>query len=79
MTPDQFCYWLQGYFEISGSTKLNKEQVDVIKEHLSLVFNKVTTKKIQLNDFKDYINPKVNDDQAWIVPFGFNTDTVVSC
>jgi hypothetical protein len=37
-----FAYWLQGFFEISGNTKLNETQVQVIKDHLKLVFEKQT-------------------------------------
>ncbi len=33
-----FCYWLRGFFEISGETSLTKEQVDIISKHLALVF-----------------------------------------
>jgi hypothetical protein len=33
-----FCYWLQGYFEISGSDEITPVQVHIIKKHLSLVF-----------------------------------------
>lgn len=46
MNADQFCYWLQGFFEISGQKSISIEQTDVIKEHLQLVFDKVTTKTI---------------------------------
>lgn len=42
MTPEQFAYWLQGYFEISRNTQLNEEQVKIVKDHLQLCFNKVT-------------------------------------
>lgn len=45
MTPENFCYWLQGYFEINqhnGRVILTSEQVDEIKNHLQLVFTKVT-------------------------------------
>lgn len=44
MTPENFTYWLQGFFEISSHTHggLTHEQVQVIKDHLGLVFNKVT-------------------------------------
>jgi len=38
MTSRDFCYWLQGYFEISGVTELNSKQVDVLKNHLNMVF-----------------------------------------
>jgi len=43
MTPENFCYWLQGVFEVSNPQEMNKTQLDVIKEHLQLVFTKVTT------------------------------------
>lgn len=46
MTPEQFCYWLQGYFEINRAnpqkTKLNEQQIEIINDHLNLVFNKQT-------------------------------------
>ncbi len=48
MTAENFCYWLQGWFELnttidhrSGATK---ETLDMMKSHLDLVFNKVTDK-----------------------------------
>ncbi len=42
MTPENFCYWLNGLFEISNTDSITDEQVKIIKEHLNLVFNKVT-------------------------------------
>jgi len=48
MTPENFCYWLQGYFEINGGKgetnkyELTRSQVNMIQEHLKLVFHKVT-------------------------------------
>lgn len=45
MTPDQFVYWLQGFFEISETInvkELNAEQTQIIKDHLQLVFKKET-------------------------------------
>ncbi len=44
MNEREFCYWLQGYSEISGETP-SKEEWMVIKEHLSLVFTKITPPK----------------------------------
>ena len=39
MTAIEFCYWLQGYFELGGGKDgLTDEQVQVIKNHLSLAF-----------------------------------------
>lgn len=42
MDTTAFCYWLHGFFEISDSNILSETQVKIIKDHLDLVFNKVT-------------------------------------
>ncbi len=39
MKSTEFCYWLQGFFEISDSNSLNEKQVEMIKNHLQLVFH----------------------------------------
>lgn len=38
MKPTEFCYWLQGFFELSQSTQLSEKQVQMIKNHLAMVF-----------------------------------------
>jgi len=46
MKAEQFVFWLQGFFEISDAqsgskskkTKLDETQVEMIKQHLALVF-----------------------------------------
>ena len=38
MNSIDFCYWLQGHFEISDTKELTEEQVTIIKNHLNLVF-----------------------------------------
>ena len=42
MTPRDLVYWLQGFFEISGATSLTEGQVQIIQDHLALVFKKET-------------------------------------
>ena len=42
MNADEFAYWLQGFFELSESNQLTDKQVEIIKNHLQLVFEKVT-------------------------------------
>jgi hypothetical protein len=42
MTDKEFCYWLQGFVELGGEPP-TKEQWASIKEHLALVFTKVTS------------------------------------
>lgn len=41
MTPEQFCYWLQGRAELDPNPPTS-EQWESIREHLSLVFKKET-------------------------------------
>lgn len=39
MQSRDFCYWLQGYFEIHGQdTMITPAQAEIIKNHLSMVF-----------------------------------------
>lgn len=42
MTPEQFCYWLNGALEICDPAALTPEQTTMIKKHLALVFMNVT-------------------------------------
>lgn len=38
MTSRDFAFWLQGFFEVSNAETITKEQTEVIKKHLNLVF-----------------------------------------
>lgn len=38
MKARDFCYWLQGFFELRGTTAMSEEQVVAVKNHLALVF-----------------------------------------
>lgn len=47
MTPEQFCYWLQGFAELQASGDFDlmapdEDQWEMIVEHLQTVFDKVT-------------------------------------
>lgn len=42
MTPENFCYWLQSSFELCDTKQFSEQQVQIIKDHLALVFNKQT-------------------------------------
>lgn len=39
MTPEQFCYWLRGHFELGDLHVLTEKQVIKIKAHLDSVFD----------------------------------------
>lgn len=38
MQTSEFCYWLQGFFELSDKKALSVDQVEIIQAHLALVF-----------------------------------------
>jgi len=38
MTPREFCYWLQGLFELTDITQLDPKQTQLIRNHLNMVF-----------------------------------------
>jgi hypothetical protein len=38
MTSRDFCYWLQGHFEISDAKALGERETEMVKRHLALVF-----------------------------------------
>jgi hypothetical protein len=67
----QFAYWLQGFFELSENKELTQKQVQIIKDHLALIFTKVTpntvppdTRKLIYDDMGKSPLPSPN-----IVPF----------
>ena len=51
MNAKSFTYWLQGFFELSETTDLSPKQIQMIKDHLNLVFEKVTPDRVT-NDVK---------------------------
>jgi hypothetical protein len=38
MTSRDFCYWLQGFFELNDPYTIDEDQTIQIKSHLALVF-----------------------------------------
>jgi hypothetical protein len=73
MTPEQFCYWLQGFAELSPESP-TPEQWKAIREHIATVFTKVTPPVAQQQtrskkDIEDSIRRIVDRDSkpadAW--------------
>lgn len=42
MNSQEFAYWLQGFVELQDSDSISDKQWLVIKDHLKLVFDKMT-------------------------------------
>lgn len=38
MTSRDFCFWLQGFFEVTDPKQITEQQTQMIKNHLNLVF-----------------------------------------
>lgn len=38
MKAQEFCYWLQGFFELQNPQSLDLKQTELIKRHLKMVF-----------------------------------------
>ena len=38
MKATEFCYWLQGMFELANPQELSPEQTKMIRQHLAMVF-----------------------------------------
>ncbi len=57
MNYEQFATWLHGFLEISNAEEINKEQTQIIKDHLALLFDKKTP---------DRSNKKEEDSTAYL-------------
>ena len=64
MNEVNFCYWLQGFFEMTESSTLNTHQIKMIKQHLNLVFDK----KVQdTSDVSDELGKILEDNQLFVI------------
>jgi len=46
MTPEQFTYWLKGFIEIENPKELDENKTQILKDHIDLVFNKLTPNRV---------------------------------
>ena len=62
MNYEQFAIWLHGFLEISNAETIDKNQTQIIKDHLALLFDKKTTDRSKNKDadvFENYHPPYV--------------------
>jgi hypothetical protein len=50
MNYEQFAIWLHGFLEISNAESINKNQTQIIKDHLTLLFEKKTPDRSEKKD-----------------------------
>jgi hypothetical protein len=65
MTPQEFTYWLQGYMEVADPETIGEKETAMIKEHLALVFNKVTT---TIKEDVPFCSPKEGTGTPFVPP-----------
>lgn len=67
----EFCYWLQGLFELDEPTFLNEKQTEIIQRHLEMVFayDKAPNNYcVFLNGFFKISKPhEINEEQTHVM------------
>lgn len=71
MTSRDFCYWLQGYFEIEANQprppefadRLNSEQIKSIRNHLAMVFKHEIDPSMGTKEHRDALD-KIHGAQS---------------
>ncbi len=65
MRSDQFVYWLQGFFELNRKDEaLTPEQIQIIKNHLKLVFLHEIDPSYSDNKIVQQIFQNIHDGKA---------------
>lgn len=69
MTPEQFCYWFQGFAELNPEPP-TKEQWQAMREHVETVFKKVTPplQPTKIPVPKEEVKP-LPQQPSWLGPF----------
>ena len=77
MTPEQFCYWMNGYVELNGDVP-NEDQWAVIVEHLQTVFKKTTVLTVENDSLKQYLD-KMNERSPNWGTYPFKSPPTIEC
>lgn len=64
MKPEEFCYWLQGLMEVANPKSLNEDQIQIIKNHLNLVFYHEIDKSYNFNEKQIEEAQKIHDGKS---------------
>ncbi len=78
MKSTEFCYWLQGLFELATPTQLNAEQTDLIKRHLNMVFLHEIDKSYPEGE-QDALNKMHNGDNSHLTTPHVPGQAVMRC
>ena len=78
MNSIDFCFWLQGCFEITNTDSLTDEQVKIIKNHLNLVF-KHEIDPLRESETTTSVDVLNNAHNGFKPNSGLNNDTLLRC
>lgn len=77
MTTRDFCYWLQGFFEVSDTKDINAKQTEIIQRHLNLVFVHDIDPSMGDKDHQDKLNA-VHNNKSTLQELGDKYSFVVT-
>jgi len=76
MTSRDFTFWLQGFFEVSNVETISKVQVQIIKNHLNLVFKHDIDKQYTSGDGTQEVHDGIKPSSKNNFPF---KDELIRC
>lgn len=83
MNEQTFCFWLQGFVELTESDNISEKQWLVIKDHLKLVFDKKTPDRsinVPVRSIDDVINELYKKPKTPFLDLGFpGTAPTITC
>lgn len=64
MTSRDYCFWLQGWFELNNPTTINAAQTELMKQHLNLVFKHEIDPSMGNQAHQDVLN-EIHNQNIW--------------
>lgn len=75
MTSRDFCFWLQGLFEVGRADVLDFDQVKIVRRHLDMVFQH----EIDPSMGPESHQAKLSETHSGLVPVRLDRDTKIRC
>ncbi len=74
MTPENFCYWLNGHFDLNPDSPLTEQQVHIIRQHLALVFDEQSVNIDLETRGQDPLDKLCDKSPGWPTSWPFDLD-----
>lgn len=66
MTSRDFCFWLQGFFELENPQSISSDKTELIKKHLNLVFKHEIDPSMGDKNHQDELNAIHNSEPEYM-------------